>query len=390
MAKAKVSVLKATISAQNVGYFFREIKPFLVVSFILGIFPVQNCVGDICREMRFKFFSLPNILSLVGNILIVKCSELLRVEDRKHVSYYRRWELVIRLEYIMWLCLLHTVYNKVVSRIHQIQKFDAEFSKVKPASTNNQFVLIYLVSCINLFIVSYSFYLNVQNEDVFSYYLANLIYFYMLNVRFWVFLPFIASATAITRRFHRISEELEALFKRGLSCHQTLGEVRMLRGRHLQLSLLTASFTDCYSLLLTVYFVLAYFDVLMKITSLNNSPGSFDMLFDPPLFLNILVSSYAVISAADEVKQASRSVLRLVRDYPLADKPDEFYTEITQFVLQICTSTAEITAGKFFHIKKKSIPTIVGSTASCLLVLIQIVPMYFRRNKQNNSSQLKN
>lgn len=377
MAKHKISVLRKPSLKRTVDYF-QEIKPFLIASLLLGIFPAENCFRDFVKGIKFKFFSWLHIISLTANILIFKCSSWLHIEI-EHATYYRRWELVIRFEYIVWICLLHTIYKKVVKSIYQLQKFDAEFTKVKYTNSKNKVRPIYLICCIQLLIICYTFYLNFRYQKSFSYYVVRLFYFYMLNVRFWVFVPFIATTTAITKRFNKIAEELkELLFRKGLPHYQTLEEIQMLRCQHLQLCTSTNQFTNCYSFLLTVYFAVAYFDVMMKVNWLLNNSDLFDVFFDPPLFLNIVISSYAIISAADDVKQASQSMLTVLRDYPLADKPDEFYTEITQLVLQISTSTTEITASQFFLVEKKSIPSIVGSYASCLLVLIQLGSLLFK------------
>ncbi|KAG8252590.1 hypothetical protein J6590_053949 [Homalodisca vitripennis] len=278
-------------------------------------------------------------------------------------------------EYLAWLCLVHRSCRLYVKVLMKVQANDNDLFKLKDFQSTKLLVTVVYVMMASKMIGA--FYLDSEVIDKHWYhYLLSVLNSYMIICHYMITLPYIVTAHAIADRFRCIDENLrETLFIKQLTIYASLVEFERIRQLHIKLCSAAENLVGCFSLITTAFFGLSYFDTVIRMGIIVRE-RNLNYAVDAFFMLSFIILSYSIISASEDLYQASYSILHTLRDLPLSNKPDSFYIQVKQFTLQVKSMAVRATAGNFFLLRKKSIPAIAGSMVSFFVVIVQLAPAY--------------
>lgn len=289
-------------------------------------------------------------------------------------GHFRSLNFPIQCEYVMWVCLMqytNRIYILVLSKVHAV---DLKLQISSGKSTN---LWIYFLYTLHLFTYSCSIYWEIQSDSIkLIQGILQFCFSYMHSIRMFATLPYIATANAIGQRFCFLTNQLQnKLTKNEISCSETSIEIEKCRMLHFKLCSTTESLISSFSLPITLFFGFTYFDMLVRVGRIVENKN-FDTLVDPMVLTITALLGYLIISASEELFQASQSITNVIQDLPLSKKPNNFHIQLKQFTLQIKSTAIKVSAGNYFLLRKRTFPGIVGSMTSFLVVIVQLNPYY--------------
>lgn len=363
---------------------YEQIKFVFIVNFLYGIFPINNCYGDSCKKLKFKIISCPHVYSLLLNTSVLTITIL----TCKYIDYvhYKRLTMEIHTEYVVWNCMLYQTYNKLIIVLCKIQEFDSERkNNIKHLKSRKYLALIVYLQHICLSITS--IYLNFQREEGFAKWtncVIRLLFSYMAIIRYLAILPYVFTSYAIADRFKSLDSDLRETFLSSLTAEKHLIEVERLRIRHLKLCVISKMLVACFSLPLTTVFGMTYLDIIVKVGVMAVFK-EYHFVQDTQMVLCIAFLLSITIYASQNIQSKSSCIIYTLRDLPLSNKSDQFYSLMKQFTLQVKTSSVKVSAGCYFLVNKRTILGIIGSMASFLVAIIQLAPVYFHSPAKNDN-----
>lgn len=335
----------------EVNYY--QVRLALVLNSVFGFVPLGSC-----RFGGQYLYPLGLAVSTLAATTLMDRSS----EDSRH----HRLKFMIQGEYLLWLSVMHYTHNKYTSVLNKTRVFDVKQKYTSSGSPHLQTCVIYgLQLCLYVCDV----YLKIRNgEEKLAQGIMELCYSYMVSARTLALIPFIVTSCAIAERFVCIKEELQLKL---IHCANQ-NEIETFRIHHLQLCGVAESLITTFSFSITLFFGLAYYDTLVKVSSIVCETG-FNTFVDPVPFVITAVSWYVVISVSEQLLRASQSVTLVLQDFSLDHKDNNFFIQINQFTLQVRSTAVKVSAGNYFVLRKKSFPSIIGSMTSFVVVVVQLI-----------------
>lgn len=354
---------------------YEQMKFVFIINCLYGIFPIKNCYGDSCKKLKFKIISCPQVYSLLHNASVLSITLL----TDKYIRFLHNKRLTIEIEteYVIWIFILYPTYTKFITIVRKIQAFDDEREyKIEHFKSRNYLALVVYLQHICLCITT--IYQYFQPEEGFRKWTncaIRLLFSYMSSIRSLAVLPYVITSYAIADRFQSLDSDLREMCLNSLTPEKQLIEVDRLRIQHLKLCVISKMLVSCFSLALTTLFGMTYIDIIVKVGVMAVFK-EYTFAQDIQMVLCIAFTLHITIYASENIQSKSSCILYTLRDLPLSNKSDQFYSLMKQFILQVKTSSVKVSPGCYFLVNKRTILGIVGSMASFLVAIIQLAPTY--------------
>lgn len=363
---------------------YEQIKFVFIVNCLYGIFPIINCYGDSCKKLKFKLLSLPHVYSLLLNTSVLTITIL--TSKYIHNVHYKRLTLEIHTEYVVWHCMLYQTHTKFITILCKVQAFDNERKcNIEHFKSRNYLALVVYLQHICLSITT--IYLNFQLEEGFIRWtncVIRLLFSYMAIIRYLAVLPYVITSYTIADRFKSLDSDLRETFLNSMTPEKQLIEIERLRIQHLKLCVISKMLVTCFSLPLTTVFGMTYLDIIVKVGVMAVFK-EYHFVQDTQMVLCVAFLLSVTIYASENIQSKSSCILYTLRDLPLSNKSDQFYSLMKQFTLQVKTSSVKVSAGCYFLVNKRTVLGIVGSMASFLVAIIQLAPVYLHSPVENDN-----
>lgn len=363
---------------------YEQIKFVFIVNCLYGIFPIINCYGDSCKKLKFKIISSPHVYSLLLNACVLTITIL----TSKYINnaHYKRLTMEIQTEYVVWHCMLYQTHTKFITILCKVQAFDNEREcNIERFKSRNYLALIVYLQHICLSITT--IYLNFQLEEGFIRWtncVIRLLFSYMAIIRYLAVLPYVITSYTIADRFKSLDSDLRETFLNSPTPEKKLIEIERLRIQHLKLCVISKMLVTSFSLPLTAVFGMTYLDIIVKVGVMTVFK-EYHFVQDTQMVLCIAFLLSVTIYASENIQSKSSCILYTLRDLPLSNKSDQFYSLMKQFTLQVKTSSVRVSAGCYFLVNKRTVLGIVGSIASFLVAIIQLAPVYLHSPTENDN-----
>lgn len=363
---------------------YAQIKFVFIVNCLYGIFPIINCYGDSCKKLKFKIISCPHVYSLLLNACVLTITIL----TSKYINnaHYKRLTMEIQTEYVVWHCMLYQTHTKFITILCKVQAFDNERAcNIERFKSRNYLALVVYLQHICLSITT--IYQNFQLEEGFIRWtncVIRLQFSYMAIIRYLAVLPYVITSYTIADRFKSLDSDLRETFLNSPTPEKQLIEIERLRIQHLKLCVISKMLVTCFSLPLTTVFGMTYLDIIVKVGVMAVFK-EYHFVQDTQMVLCIAFLLSVTIYASENIQSKSSCILYTLRDLPLSNKSDQFYSLMKQFTLQVKTSSVKVSAGCYFLVNKRTVLGIVGSMASFLVAIIQLAPVYLHSPAENDN-----
>lgn len=363
---------------------YKQIKFVFIVNCLYGIFPIINCYGDSCKKLKFKIISCPHVYSLLLNASVLTITIL----TSKYINnaHYKRLTMEIQTEYVVWHCMLYQTHTKFITILCKVQAFENEREcNIERFKSRNYLALVVYLQHICLSITT--IYQNFQLEEGFIRWtncVIRLLFSYMAIIRYLAVLPYVITSYTIADRFKSLDSDLRETFLNSPTPEKQLIEIERLRIQHLKLCVISKMLVTCFSLPLTTVFGMTYLDIIVKVGVMAVFK-EYHFVQDTQMVLCIAFLLSVTIYASENIQSKSSCILYTLRDLPLSNKSDQFYSLMKQFTLQVKTSSVKVSAGCYFLVNKRTVLGIVGSMASFLVAIIQLAPVYLHSPAENDN-----
>ncbi|XP_072378130.1 uncharacterized protein [Diabrotica undecimpunctata] len=387
-------------------HFYWYFRPWAILLSLIGIFPLTNIFKSDPTMLRFRFFSLSHLYSILlfvsFNFVYIKYGILIFVANS---ATQKCFQLVVFLTSIRALFAVLTFLRTskrsptLIKLLHSYDQqkhdfvIDKDERKIKRVFVWTVFPILISICFFNNFVL----YTSRIAQDVLPADIqdsptgkAAVNSFGFLSI--WYIFPnslYIYLCSRIAYNFSQLNQSLKIkVFSEDYSLQEKICAdyevIERYRYLHNMLSECVHSLEYIYG-----FFLAGEMAAVIAVIVINFAVAIIVEYNSVNLIINCCQSvllMLIVISTTHKLKEEGNEIVNILHRMPTKSISEECLKELQTFMIQIHVRPVEISASGYFTLDKRQILSIITQVSTYLIVVCQLVQSYYQYNNQQNSN----